>query len=64
MVENRADRDEIQQNVVFLQGLQYFQITVKLVLNGHSKIGKTYFFKTDGSLVQVKSISECSSGAF
>ena len=35
--------------------------TVKPVLSGHSKIDKTKVLKTDGSLVQVESIAECSS---
>ena len=34
--------------------------TVKPVLSGHSKIDKTKVLKTDGSLMQVKSIAECS----
>ena len=38
--------------------------TVKPVLSGHSKIEETKVLKTSGSLVQVKSIAECSSGAF
>ena len=38
--------------------------TVKPVLSGHSKIDKTKVLKTGGSLLQVKSITECSSGAF
>ena len=38
--------------------------TVKPVLNGHSKIDKTEVSKTNGSLMKVESISECSLGAF
>ena len=38
-------------------------ITVKPVLSGHSKIDKTKVLKTDGSLMQVESIAECSLGA-
>ena len=34
--------------------------TVKPVLNGHSKIGKTKVLKTNGSLMKVESIAECS----
>ena len=34
--------------------------TVKLVLSGHSKIDKTKVLKTNGSLMKVKSIAECS----
>ena len=40
------------------------ETTVKPVLSGHSKIGKTKVLKTDCSLMQVKSIAECSLGAF
>ena len=38
--------------------------TMKPFLSGHSKIDKTKILKTSGSLVQVKSIAECSGGAF
>ena len=38
--------------------------SVKPVFKGHSKIGKTNFFKTNGSLMKVRSIAECSLGAF
>ena len=38
--------------------------SVKPVLSGHSKIDKTKALKTDGSLIQVESIAECSLGAF
>ena len=38
--------------------------TVKPVLSGHSKIDKTKVLKTNGSLMKVKSIAECSFGAF
>ena len=34
--------------------------TVKPVLSGHSKIDETKALKTSDSLVQVKSIAECS----
>ena len=34
--------------------------TVKPVLNGHSKIDKTKIFMTNGSLMKVTSIAECS----
>ena len=36
---------------------------VKPVSSGHLKIGRTKVFKTDGSLMQVESIAECSLGA-
>ena len=38
--------------------------TVKPVLSGHLKIDKTKVLKTNGSLMKVKSIAECSLGAF
>ena len=38
--------------------------TVKLVLSNHSKKDKTKILKTNGSLIKVKSIAECSLGAF
>ena len=38
------------------------EITVNLALSGHSKIDKTKVLKTDYSLMQVKSIAECSNG--
>ena len=37
--------------------------TLKPVLSGHSKIDKTKVLKTDGSLMQVESIAECSKGS-
>ena len=38
--------------------------TVKPVLSGHSKIEKKKVLKTNGSLMKVKTIAECSLGAF
>ena len=38
--------------------------TVKPVLSGHLQIDKTKVFKTNGSLMKVESIAECSFGAF
>ena len=38
--------------------------TVKPVLSGHSKTSKTKVLKTDGSLMHVQSIAECSHGIF
>ena len=38
--------------------------TVKPVLSSQSKIDKTKVFKTNGSLMKVKSIAECSLGEF
>ena len=42
----------------------HIKITVKPVLSGHSKIDKTKVLKTNGSLMKVESIAECSLGAF
>ena len=39
-------------------------ITVKPVLSSHSKIDTTKALKTNGSLMKVESIAECSLGAF
>ena len=38
--------------------------TVKPVLSDHSKMDKTKVLKTNGSLMKVESIAECSLGAF
>ena len=38
--------------------------TVKPALSGHSKIDKTKVLMTNGSLMKVESIAECSLGAF
>ena len=38
--------------------------TMKLVLSGHSKMGKTKVLKPCGSSMQVESIAECPLGAF
>ena len=38
--------------------------TVNPVLSGHSKIDKTKILMTNGSFMKVKSIAECSLGAF
>ena len=51
-------------------GLTMFEITlkflytVKAVLSGHSKTDKTKVLKTNGCLMKVESIVECSRGAF
>ena len=37
-----------------------FTVTVKPVLNGHSKMDKTKVLKTNGSLMKIESIAECS----
>ena len=36
------------------------EVTAKPVLSGHSKIDKTKVLMTNGSLMKVKSIAECS----
>ena len=41
-----------------------YTCTVKPVLSGHSKIDKERVLKTNGSLMKVESIAECSLGAF
>ena len=41
-----------------------FDYTIKPVLSCHSKIDKTKVLKTNGSLMKVESIAECSLGAF
>ena len=38
--------------------------TVKPVLSVHSKLDKTKVLKTNGSLMKVKNVAECSLGAF
>ena len=43
-----------------VRGLQREICTVKPVLSGHSKIDKTKVLKTNGSLMKVESIAECS----
>ena len=45
-------------------GLARHTHTVKPVLSGHSKTDKTKVSKTNGSLLNVESIAECSLGAF
>ena len=49
-----------------MKNIHFFlqQYTVKPVLSGHSKIDKTKVLKTNGSLMKVESIAECSLGAF
>ena len=39
-------------------------ITAKPVLSGHSKIDKTKILMTNGRLMKVESIAECTIGAF
>ena len=40
----------------------HFFWSVKSILGSHSKIDKTKVLKTNGSLMKVKSIAECSLG--
>ena len=40
--------------------VNYVTSTVKPVLSGHPKIDKKQILKTNGSLVKVESIAECS----
>ena len=41
----------------------FFSSTVKPVLSGRSKIDKTKILMTNGSLMKVESIAECSKGS-
>ena len=50
-------------NVICLLKLLYSK-TCPPVLRGHSKIDQTKVLKTNGSLMKVKNIAECSLGAF
>ena len=54
---------EIQSYVHSFRQTLELHIT-KPVLSGHSKTDKTKVLKTNGSLMKVKSIAECSLGAF
>ena len=56
-------KDAWEQGKVY-HNMKYMIYTVKPVLSGKSKIGKAKVLKTDGSLMQVESIAECSLGAF
>ena len=58
---------QVSYNVHILQLVSlkaWLKYTVKTVLSGQSNIDNTKVLKTDGSLMQVKSITECSLGAF
>ena len=50
-------------SLILVFALRTLTCIVKPVLNGHSKIDKTKIFMTNGSLMQVESIAECSHGA-
>ena len=55
----------VDQNCHSLKhGLKLFAFTGKPVLSSHSKGDKTKVLKTDGSLMKVESIAECSLRAF
>ena len=47
-------------NVEFSGTREINQCTVKPVLSGHSKIDKTQMLMTNGSLMKIESIAECS----
>ena len=51
--------DSLKISVQGKYGLCY-ENTVKPVLSGHSKMDKTKVLMTNGSLMKVKSIAECS----
>ena len=46
------------------QQMTKLDATVKSVLNSHSKIDKTKVLTANASLIKVKSIADCSLGAF
>ena len=52
----------VKMPTIVIVGILTF--TVKPALGGHSKIDKTKAVKTNGSLMKVESIAECSLGAF
>ena len=52
---------DLGRNVRMFTG---YAITVKSVVNGHSKKDQKLVFKTDYRLMQVKCIAECSKRAF
>ena len=65
LIANQNDHTQVPtyylSNIFFcLLGINF---TVKLVLRGHSKRGPKLVFKTDYSLMQVKSFEECSKRA-
>ena len=53
-----------EHQILQLMALSNIVTTMKPVLSGHSKIDKTKVVKPCSSLMQVKSIAECSTGAF
>ena len=52
-----------RQRVKSVFNLFKIRYTVKPALSGHSKKDKTKVLKTNGSLMKVESIAECSLGA-
>ena len=54
-------RQSILHSIHLTKNSKYHIInTVKPVLNGHSKIGKTKILMTKGTLMKVESIAKCS----
>ena len=51
---------DLYLNAMYPEVTLIYASTVALVKNGHSKIDKTKIFMTNGSLMKVKSIAECS----
>ena len=64
-MENRLLKLVLRMDAIMLTLVENhrYASTVKPVLRGHSRIGKTKVLKTNGSLMKVKSIAECSLGA-
>ena len=63
ILKKSADDNKSMKNYQAFKFSQHSH-TVKPVLSGHSKIDKTKVLKTNGSLMKVESIAECSLGAF
>ena len=55
---------EIKLELSQRRNFRYLTHTEKPVLKGNSKIDTTTVLKTNGSLIKVESIAECSLGAF
>ena len=51
---------QMENSAKFQKSADLAMYTVKLVLSGHSKIDKTKILMTNGSLMKVESIAECS----
>ena len=52
------------KNRNFISKIRISKVTDYAALSGHSKIDKTKVLKTNGSLMKVESIAECSKRAF